>query len=336
MIVDGIEIGRSLPIARQSSRHGPIALATVALAFALPTALHAEQFTIFDVTGSVGTFPQSINADSTVTGFSVDGEGVAHGFVRASDGTIVSFKANDPVSINTKGWTAGTFGDHAFLRSPQGKIEKFSVDRQVTGATAINDHRQVVGDTTDAGGVTHGFLRDAYGAITVFDAPGASQTIPIGLNTDGASTGFFVDGNGKDHGFVRLGDGSFQTFDPSRSKDTLALGINAEDQVAGYYVMNDVETGLLRQASGKIKAFSVPGAVNGTLAGAINNNGVIAGSCLDDITRHGFLRLADGTFVQFDAPGATQGTNPVGLNDSEVVVGFFFDDKGGHGFLRTP
>jgi hypothetical protein len=336
MIVARMEAKFALRMARPLKRP-LIALATAALALAVPTALRAEQFTIFDVPDSVGTFPQSINVDSTITGFSVDAEGVAHGFVRTAGGTIVSFDANDPVSIDKRGWTAGTFGNRGFLRSPNGKVEKFAVARQVTGATAINDGKQVIGDTTDAGGITHGFLRDVSGVITVFDAPGApQQTIPIGLNTLGTATGFFVDGTGADHGFVRVGDGSIEAFDPAGSKDTLALGINAKGQITGYYVVSNVETGFLRGANGKIKTFSVPGAVDGTLPGAINKHGVIAGSCLDDITRHGFLRLADDTFVQFDAPGATQGTNPVSLNDSGVATGFFFDDKGGHGFLRTP
>ncbi|MBV9571314.1 MAG: hypothetical protein JO056_08745 [Alphaproteobacteria bacterium] len=334
MIAHRTEDTRNVIVARRAFRHAFVFLAA---ALALPTALRAEQFTIFDVPDSVGTFPQSINAKSAVTGFSVDVNGIAHGFVRAADGTIVSFKANDPVSINATGWTAGTFGSQAFLRSPQGKIKKFEVKKQITGATATNDDEQVIGDTTDGDGITPGLFRDADGTITVFDAPDSpQQTVPIALNKDGTAAGYFVDSEGRDHGFVRLSDGSIQAFDPSHSKDTLALGINASGQVTGNYVVNNVETGFLREANGKIKTFRVPGAVNGTLAGAINKHGVIAGSCLDDTTRHGFLRLADGTFVQFDAPGATQGTNPVALNDSDVTVGFFFDDKGGHGFLRTP
>lgn len=204
--------------------------AILALGLGLASTAQADQFTVFDVPGSAGTFPQSINADSTVTGFSVDGQGIAHGFVRSPDGTIVSFDANDPVSIDKKGWIAGTFNDHGFVRSPRGKIKKFdAAPHQVTGATAINDSKTVIGDTTDDGGVTHGFLRDNHGAITLFDAPGAGlQTIPLGLNGNGAATGFFADNAGADHGFVRSSDGSFETFDPSGSADTLAIGINAK------------------------------------------------------------------------------------------------------------
>ena len=46
--------------------------ATVLWAAGALNASEAEQFTVFDVPDSVGTFPQSINADSTVTGFSAD------------------------------------------------------------------------------------------------------------------------------------------------------------------------------------------------------------------------------------------------------------------------
>src|SRR5204863_9089933 len=105
MIVARMEADGALPRARQAKRE-LIAMATVAAALALSPAARAEQFTIFDVPDSAGTFPQSINADSTITGFSVDTQGIAHGFVRTSDGTIVSFSPKDPVSINKRGWTA--------------------------------------------------------------------------------------------------------------------------------------------------------------------------------------------------------------------------------------
>src|ERR1051326_6909137 len=119
-----IQPGRNLPGAQQAIRYALMAFVIAAATLALPTALRAEQFTVFDVPNSVGTFPQAINAKSEVTGFWLDQYGIARGFVRAADGTITSFKANDPVSINTKGWTGGASGNGALLRNPNGKTHK--------------------------------------------------------------------------------------------------------------------------------------------------------------------------------------------------------------------
>ena len=57
-----------------------------------------------------------------------------------------------------------------------------------------------MGNYFDADNVSHGFLRDADGAFTTFDAPDAarsqvrtSSNDPFGINTNGAITGWYVD-----------------------------------------------------------------------------------------------------------------------------------------------
>jgi hypothetical protein len=58
----------------------------------------APTFTTFDVPGAgasanQGTFPVGIDEDENVTGYFADANGVYHGFVRASTGTIAAFDA---------------------------------------------------------------------------------------------------------------------------------------------------------------------------------------------------------------------------------------------------
>src|SRR5205814_1567531 len=45
--------------------------------------------------------------------------------------------------------------------------------------------------------------------VTTFDYPGATTTIPEGINDRGDITGFFTDVNGATRGFVRFHSGDF-------------------------------------------------------------------------------------------------------------------------------
>jgi hypothetical protein len=95
-------------------------------------------FTVFDAPGAATgicsnacTFPKSINRRGEITGFYYDTNGLAHGFLRASDGTYTIFDATAtpglngtmPVSINSRGEITGSYQDanglfHGFLRTP--------------------------------------------------------------------------------------------------------------------------------------------------------------------------------------------------------------------------
>jgi len=96
-------------------------------------ALRTGGFTTFDVPGAGAGqpfFPSGINASGAITGYDVDANGVAHGFVRAPDGNITA--------IDVPG--AGT---------GQG---------QGTTAISINSRGAITGTYVDANGVRHGFL----------------------------------------------------------------------------------------------------------------------------------------------------------------------------------
>ncbi len=71
-----------------------------------------------------------------------------------------------------------------------------------SGASGINDARQIVGWFSDAVG-THGFLL-AHGRFTTIDVPGATAgtTNAYGINATGQIVGSFGDAKNVVHGFL--------------------------------------------------------------------------------------------------------------------------------------
>jgi len=88
-----------------------------------------------------------------------------------------------------------------------------------TGSTStfpfsINPAGAITGFYSDASFANHGFLRDADGTITTFDAPGAAQgTFPQQINPAGSIAGYYTDASSVNHGFVRAADGTIRTFE---------------------------------------------------------------------------------------------------------------------------
>jgi uncharacterized membrane protein len=202
------------------------------------------QFTVFDAdrggTGLLqGTAAFAVNARGTVVGCAVHGPNGTFAFtpfLRTPDGTITYLDTapdgstvrcpSDPASINSAGTLAGDVGaydqaspegyhNYAFLRTAQGTYTTFDAVATPfspcctdTFAAAINDRGQVVGDEVDPNGVSHGFVRDAGGAIALFDVPAAGTadgegTFPTDINASGEVIGTYKNADGVIHGFVR-------------------------------------------------------------------------------------------------------------------------------------
>jgi hypothetical protein len=75
----------------------------------------------------------------------------------------------------------------------------------------LNDWGAVTGSYLDANDVFHGFLRRPDGTFTTFGAPGADATpadfngtFALGINDQGAITGYYIDANNVHHEFVAL------------------------------------------------------------------------------------------------------------------------------------
>src|ERR1700679_2196490 len=136
--------------------------------------------TTFDPPGSYATYALSINAGGAIVGY-YRGNG-AHGFLRASDGTITT--------IDGPGDTGGTY------------------------AYSINGRGSITGHFADSIG-PHGFVQTSDGTFTSFDAPDSSQTYPQSINNRGTITGYYIDNSGNSHGFVRATNGTITAFDAS-------------------------------------------------------------------------------------------------------------------------
>jgi predicted membrane protein len=119
---------------------------------------------------------------------------VAHGFVRAANGTITTFSAPG----------AAVNGTLASLLQAMGS----GPPTQGTGALSINTAGTIAGAYAKPTGIAHGFVRATSGVITEFSVPGAGTgtlqgTLAIGINTAGAVVGTYVDAKKVFHGFLR-------------------------------------------------------------------------------------------------------------------------------------
>ncbi len=155
----------------------------------------------FDVSGRGGeTYPQSINPEGAVTGFT-------------------SYTPNCNVALELI-----CSGALSFVRARDGKLTTFDVPGayENTWAVGINAAGMVTGTWYDsATSLYRGFLRNRDGSFITFDAPGAAGyqngTNPMSINGKGAITGFYEDVNFFFHGFVRDPDGTLADFDPPGS-----------------------------------------------------------------------------------------------------------------------
>jgi len=310
-----------------------------------PDASSTPSFTVFDAPGAgtgmlQGTMGTSINDAGVIAGIYLTAPNVAHGFVRAADGTIATFDApNAGTSLNQ-----GTF------------------------PASINAGGDIAGMYFAAGNSYHGFVRaGATGTITEFDVPGAPTTIghrgtlPMSINAGGDITGFYVDANDVRHGFVRLANGTFSTIDApaagtAGTQGTTALNINLTGDITGLYRDAAGTThGFVRAANGTITApLDAPGAgtgsggkvsFGGTLPTSINASKEIAGVFADSSGKyHGFVYTAGNptpAFTTFDVPGAgvgavIRGTASASINSGGDISGVYSDSSGvSHGFLRA-
>ena len=324
--------------------------------------ISSSNFTSFNVSGSgsgalQGTLGIGIDAAGDIAGVYLDGNYVAHGFVRAASAAVTTFDAPG----------AGT------TSSIKGSL----VSLQGTVPTAINAAGTIVGTYLDTHSCYHGFLRAASGTITEFDVSGAVTnaactpqaasrvgTRPIAINSTGTIIGTYSDTSGKYHGFVRAANGGVTTFDAPpvasiscSSCGTVPTTIDTAGDIAGYYSdSNGRHYGFVYPANGAITAFSVSNSVaninaeesdyEGTLALCMNDSGTVAGTYTDaNVVRHGFIRSASGATTSFDIPGAGtggpgnhihEGTAGISIDAAGDVVGTYLDANAAyHGFLRS-
>jgi len=248
-------------------------------------------------------------------------------------------------AINDSGVVVGQSVGTAFVRTPDGNMTNFAINgANVITPTGINSSGVVTGSYEDANRVMHGFVRDATGAITTFDAPNACLTSrdgtwATGINAGGVVTGYYYTSAGQTclaHGFVRAVDGTITSFDVPNAFQTLALGENDKGEIVGEWFGTACDRcAFVRSPERKITTFNVPGATD-TFAFAINGKGAVTGYYQDyqypEVTQHGFIRQRDGQYTTFDAPNVPAGgpTYSLAINDNGTVAGTGFVDFQNH------
>jgi uncharacterized membrane protein len=263
--------------------------------------------------------------------------------------------------------TPGGFGYRASQTGPA----VFTSLRNVPGAAitahlGINNHGQYTGTYIDDDAVPnpdglfdtgHGFVQDRRGHSAGFDVPGASVTLPNGINDLGTIAGAYVDADsapqpggaappGSVHGFIRDRRGTITAFEVPYWRLHNVSDLNNRGQIVGYYDQPDFAGGgaFLRDRDGTITTITYPGAAY-TLAHGINDRGQVVGAYLEPGaapnpdgtipagTVHGFV-WQRGRFATFNVPGSIF-TQAFGINDRSQIVGGYRDASGRQrGFLR--
>ena len=278
-----------------------------------------------------GTYPFSINPEGAITGFYADSDNVAHGFVRWPNGAFLTFdvkgagtaagQGTEALNISPSGEIAGDVIDssnvtHAFVGYP--RIGFVVFDAKGAGnhsgqgtfagvASSITPEGVVTGWLIDNNFVAHGWIREPYGAINTFDAPGAGTapgqgTTSWSIISSGSVTAEVVDAGSVAHAFIRDKQGDFTVFDVSGAgtgagQGTIGEGIGTADAVTGQYIdSGGVNRGYVRDRNGNVTKFDAPGAGTSAGQGTVpltpSPTGAIAGAYFDgNNALHGFVRF---------------------------------------------
>ena len=275
--------------------------------------------------------------------------------------------ANNNLGVTVGSYTDANVVPHGFLRTSDGHILSFDAPgaglganlNQGTVALSINDLGVIAGQFEDPNNIFHGFVRYPDGSFTTFDAPGAGTganqgTIAEAVNLAGTVAGWYLDENNVVHSFLRARDGAILSFDapgagtgPYQGTQVATNALNPEGAVVGGYADADyADHGFLRAPDGTLTTFDVPGGgtgpIQGTAAFKLNPARMITGPYVDaSNVLHGYVRPPDGAFTKFDAPDAGtspgQGTRPEGINQAGAVTGYYIDGGNlNHGFVWCP
>lgn len=248
-------------------------------------ALYADAITVFEYPGAAQTEAMGINNKGQIVG------------------TYLSY-------VNPNGAYQGFFrlanGNQFTLPDIQSSSFEF--------ASSINDTGQIVGYYNSF----NGFLYSG-GAFSIFVYPGASVTVPQGINDQGEISGWYF--NGENQGFIRYPDGTFQSIDYPGSDRTIAEGINSFGDVVGYYVdgAGHFHGFIYNSAQGVYSSFDIPTGQRLIQPNDINDEGQIVGWYeATNGAEHPFLRNPDGSVTAYDNAYGFGG-----INDQGIIVGTY-------------
>jgi hypothetical protein len=212
--------------------------------------LSVGHFTTIDVPEATATLVLGLNNTSALVGLFDDANGLTHAFV-CHEGACTPHDFPDAaftqaVGINDAGDVVGGYGDakggqHGYLlsasrfRAIDAPADGFPPGSPIfTTAHDINNTGQIVGFAeveADEGEEIFGWLLEGE-KFTRIDVPGATGTIPLGINDIGQIVGNYQDEVDRSHGFLRQGE-TFITIDFPGAPNTLLSCINTHGQIVG-------------------------------------------------------------------------------------------------------
>lgn len=188
-------------------------------------------------------------------------------------------------------------------------------------------------------------------AITTFDAPNSTNTMPFAINLEGQITG-----TGDSQGFLRQPNGTFLTFaveDSGPPPNAYPMSINSEGDIVGNFFVEINSVGFLRKPGGKtigilppipneastqkfpqafpqeLPSFGCP-PFGESEAVAVNDVGQITGY-FNGAGCDGFLRQPNGTFITFSVPSESHPNGfpvaqPQAINLFGQITGYYGED----------
>jgi hypothetical protein len=297
------------------------------------------------VPSALDTYPMSINASMTVTGYYYISPTTTDGFVREADGAITTFSVRDGV------WT---------------EPESINAAGDVTGFFEL------------VAGVPQGFERYADGRIVTFDPAcvfciPSPQAQPVAINNSGEIAGNYPFPLSASQGFRRSPGAVFSQVGLAGDSlgaayAAIVTGLNGSGTVVGYVPF--YSESFISHPDGFTAWFSVPVAedpdcVSATIADSVNSDGFVTGwysAESSPFPTHrcetklggGFVRSPQGVFTLFNPPGtlvtlpqwpgefiapapAISAPHRLSINQEGSITGSYTDTEGAqHGFVRNP
>ena len=175
--------------------------------------LMGNNFSQFDVPGSLSTEVGGVNNVGDFCGSFTDATGFTQGFVSLG-GAITSFSVpgstfNAAYQLNSSNQLEGYYLDgsgigHGYYRDADGTLH-FPIDAPRSTFTVLfgnNDSNWMVGRYGDTAGTTHGLFFVPPNSFFTFDYPGSTFTSLNGINALGFICGRYTDASGIDHGII--------------------------------------------------------------------------------------------------------------------------------------
>ncbi len=248
------------------------------------------QFIRIDIQGSINVVAHGINNDGVVTGYYLDSNSVAHGFVwrerRLETVDHPGASGTYLFGVNNRGAAIGYYvegtanhaviysiWEHAWTALPD--IPEYSQNQ----GYGINDASVAVGSAFSASASVAWSWDPTTLSYSFFNVPGAAEstTSPSGLNDQGQIAGYFADAAGAYHGFIKE-YGTYTTIDAPGAAYTFLDGINSSGIIQGQ-ISNAAFTaeGFAATSGGIFGIVNYPGPMMTAIVG-INDRGDLCGA----------------------------------------------------------